>query len=84
MNHDRKYFLPYQYKWISDGRPLMYQGISNQFLGPADDVPLPSEADGIDFEGEFGVIVDRVPFRLQIRHSVGVAVDKPALAGRFI
>ncbi|WP_397576246.1 fumarylacetoacetate hydrolase family protein [Sphingorhabdus sp.] len=42
-------------------RPLMYQGISNQFLGPRDDVPMPSEADGIDFEGEFGVIVDEVP-----------------------
>lgn len=42
-------------------RPLMYQGISNQFLGPRDDVALPSEADGIDFEGEFGVIVDEVP-----------------------
>lgn len=42
-------------------RPLMYQGISDQFLGPRDDVPFPSEADGIDFEGEFGVIVDEVP-----------------------
>ena len=42
-------------------RPLMYQGVSNQFLGPRDDVPMPSEADGIDFEGEFGVIVDEVP-----------------------
>lgn len=42
-------------------RPLMYQGISDQFLGPRDDVAMPSEADGIDFEGEFGVIVDEVP-----------------------
>ncbi len=42
-------------------RPLMYQGISNQFLGPREDVVFPSEADGIDFEGEFGVIVDHVP-----------------------
>jgi fumarylacetoacetate (FAA) hydrolase len=41
--------------------PLMYQGASDDFLGPHDDVPLPSEADGIDFEGEFGVIVDHVP-----------------------
>ena len=41
--------------------PLMYQGMSHQFLGPHDDVPLPSEADGIDFEGEFGVITDAVP-----------------------
>lgn len=42
-------------------RPLMYQGISNQFLGARDDVLMVSEADGIDFEGEFGVIVAEVP-----------------------
>lgn len=40
--------------------PLMYQGASDDFLGPHADVPLPSEADAIDFEGEFGAIVDRV------------------------
>jgi fumarylacetoacetate (FAA) hydrolase len=39
----------------------MYQGLSHQFLGPAEDVPFPSEADGIDFEGEFGIITDAVP-----------------------
>lgn len=42
-------------------RPLMYQGMSHRFLGPRDDVPLPLEAHGIDFEGEFGVITDDVP-----------------------
>lgn len=42
-------------------RPLMYQGISNQFLAPSADVSLPSAEDGIDFEGEFGVITDAVP-----------------------
>jgi fumarylacetoacetate (FAA) hydrolase len=42
-------------------RPLMYQGAGDDFLGPAADVPLPSEADGMDFEGEVGIIVDRVP-----------------------
>jgi fumarylacetoacetate (FAA) hydrolase len=41
--------------------PLMYQGGSDDLLGPHDDVPLPDEAHGIDFEGEFGVIVDAVP-----------------------
>jgi len=41
--------------------PLMYQGASDDFVGPYDDMPLPSEADGIDFEAEVGVIVDRVP-----------------------
>lgn len=43
------------------GRPLMYQGSSDRFLAPTADVPFPSEADGIDFEGEFGVITDAVP-----------------------
>lgn len=46
---------------IETDLPLMYQGMSHQFLGPLDDVPLPSEADGIDFEGEYGVITDAVP-----------------------
>ena len=46
---------------VPTDRPLMYQGISNQFYGPYDDIPFRSEADGIDFEGEFGVIVDEVP-----------------------
>lgn len=41
--------------------PLMYQGAADDFLGPCDDVPLPSEAQGIDFEGEVVVITDRVP-----------------------
>jgi fumarylacetoacetate (FAA) hydrolase len=41
--------------------PLMYQGASDDFLGPRDDMPLPTEADGIDFEAEVAVVVDRVP-----------------------
>jgi fumarylacetoacetate (FAA) hydrolase len=44
-----------------DTIPVMYQGASDDFLGPQDDVPMPEEALGIDFEGEFGVVVDRVP-----------------------
>lgn len=46
---------------IETDRPLMYQGLSDRFLSGAQDVPLPSEADGIDFEGEFGIITDAVP-----------------------
>ncbi len=46
---------------LFDSVPVMYQGASDDFLGPHDDVPLPSEADGIDFEGEFGVITGPVP-----------------------
>jgi len=41
--------------------PLMYQGISSLFYDGHEDVPFPSMADGIDFEGEFGVITDAVP-----------------------
>lgn len=41
--------------------PLMYQGVSDKFYGPNDDVRLPDEALQIDFEGEFGIIVDAVP-----------------------
>ncbi|MBV8618875.1 MAG: fumarylacetoacetate hydrolase family protein [Curvibacter sp.] len=40
--------------------PVMYQGASDDFLGPYQDVPLPSAADGIDFEGEFGVVLGPV------------------------
>jgi len=41
--------------------PLMYQGVSDTFYGPTDDIPMSDEALGIDFEGEFGVITDFVP-----------------------
>ena len=46
---------------LFDTVPVMYQGASDDFLGPTYDVPLPSEADGIDFEGEFGVVTGPVP-----------------------
>lgn len=46
---------------IESEKPLMYQGMSDRFYGPTDEVPLPSMEHGIDFEGEFGVIVDHVP-----------------------
>ncbi|UTL93337.1 fumarylacetoacetate hydrolase family protein [Pseudomonas fluorescens] len=41
--------------------PLIYQGASDDFLGARADIPLPSEAHGIDFEGEFAVLLDDVP-----------------------
>ena len=41
--------------------PLMYQGGSDSFIGPRDDVPLGSEDWGIDFEAEVAVITDDVP-----------------------
>jgi fumarylacetoacetate (FAA) hydrolase len=41
--------------------PLMYQGGSDDFIGPQQDIELPSDAWGIDFEGEVAVITDDVP-----------------------
>lgn len=41
--------------------PVMYQGASDDFLGPQDGVPMPDEAHGIDFEGEFAVVCGPVP-----------------------
>ncbi|MRD48730.1 fumarylacetoacetate hydrolase [Caenimonas koreensis DSM 17982] len=40
--------------------PLMYQGGSDDFLGANDDVPVPKEAYGIDFEAEIAVITGDV------------------------
>jgi fumarylacetoacetate (FAA) hydrolase len=40
--------------------PLVYQGGSDDFLGPCDDVPVPSEEFGIDLEGEVAVVTDDV------------------------
>ncbi|OYY89950.1 MAG: fumarylacetoacetate hydrolase, partial [Polaromonas sp. 28-63-22] len=41
--------------------PLMYQGGSDDFLGPCDDVVVASEDFGIDFEAEIAVITADVP-----------------------
>ena len=41
--------------------PLMYQGGSDDFIGPADDIVCASEAWGIDFEAEVAVITGDVP-----------------------
>jgi fumarylacetoacetate (FAA) hydrolase len=41
--------------------PLVYQGGSDDLLGPMDDVPVTSEEFGIDLEAEIAVITDDVP-----------------------
>jgi fumarylacetoacetate (FAA) hydrolase len=41
--------------------PLMYQGGSDDFLGPCDPVVCPDEAFGIDFEAELAVVTGDVP-----------------------
>jgi fumarylacetoacetate (FAA) hydrolase len=43
--------------------PLMYQGGSDDFIGPCDDVRVADEAYGIDFESEVAVITGDVPMR---------------------
>jgi fumarylacetoacetate (FAA) hydrolase len=42
--------------------PLMYQGLSDRFYPPHGSVPFRSMDDEIDFETEFAVMTDRVPF----------------------
>lgn len=56
---------------LPSDKPLMYQGMSDPFLGPFEDVPFRSEEDGIDFEGEFAVIVDRVPMGISAADALG-------------
>ncbi len=43
------------------GVPILIQRQSDDFLGPHDDYPFPTEADNGDFEGEFAVILDDTP-----------------------
>jgi fumarylacetoacetate (FAA) hydrolase len=43
------------------GDPLMYQGGSDSFTGPRDDILAADEAWGIDLEAEVAVITDDVP-----------------------
>ena len=49
--------------------PFMYQGMSDTFYAGTADFPTPSEANGIDFEGEFGVIIDAVPMGATPEHA---------------
>ena len=41
--------------------PLMYQGGSDAFIGPRDDIAVANEEFGIDFESEVAVITDDIP-----------------------
>lgn len=55
--------------------PLMYQGGSDTFLTPTQDIPQVAFAHGTDFEGEVGVITTDVPMGI----SPEAALDKIAL-----
>jgi fumarylacetoacetate (FAA) hydrolase len=51
--------------------PLVYQGGADDFLGPCQDVPVPSEEFGIDLEGEVAVITDDVPMGTKRERALG-------------
>ncbi|MCH8943965.1 MAG: fumarylacetoacetate hydrolase family protein [Proteobacteria bacterium] len=50
--------------------PLMYQGGSDSFLGPRDNIPVAELAWGIDFEAEVAVITDDVPMGVTAADAV--------------
>ncbi|WP_414932168.1 fumarylacetoacetate hydrolase family protein [Vibrio europaeus] len=56
--------------------PLMYQGGSDAFIGPYDDIPVVSEEWGIDFEGEVAVVTGDV--------AMGVTTEEAAKSIRLI
>lgn len=51
--------------------PLMYQGVSDKFIGPRDDIELCDEAWGCDFEAEVAVITDDVPMATPAGEAAG-------------
>lgn len=51
--------------------PLMYQGAGDDFLGARQAICLPSVTQGIDFEGEYGVLLDDVPLGCSAQQALG-------------
>lgn len=56
--------------------PLVYQGGSDDFIGPCDDVEMPSEEYGIDFEAEVVVVTGDIP--------MGTTTEQTLADGGFI
>ncbi|WP_425666743.1 fumarylacetoacetate hydrolase family protein [Vibrio tubiashii] len=56
--------------------PLMYQGGSDAFIGPYDDIPVVTEEWGIDFEGEVAVVTGDV--------AMGATAEEAAQSIRLI
>jgi fumarylacetoacetate (FAA) hydrolase len=50
--------------------PLMYQGGSDSFIGPRDNIPMADEAWGIDFEAEIVVVTDDVPMGVSAENAL--------------
>ena len=51
--------------------PLMYQGGSDSFLGPRDNIVMADESWGIDFEAEITVVTDDVPMGVSADDALG-------------
>lgn len=49
--------------------PLMYQGGSDSFLGPHQEIRMADDAWGIDFEAEIAVITDDVPMGVKVEDA---------------
>jgi fumarylacetoacetate (FAA) hydrolase len=49
--------------------PLVYQGGSDDFLGPLDDIVVPDAGFGIDMEAETAVITDDVPMQTTVEEA---------------
>ncbi|PXX47778.1 fumarylacetoacetate hydrolase family protein [Undibacterium pigrum] len=49
--------------------PLMYQGGSDDFIGPCDDIVAGSEEWGIDFESEIAIVTGDVPMGVKVQHA---------------
>jgi len=53
--------------------PLMYQGGSDSFLAPTDNIPSPTDKSwGLDFEAEVAVIVDDVPMGISASDALNL------------
>jgi fumarylacetoacetate (FAA) hydrolase len=52
--------------------PLMYQGGSDTFLAPTEDIVAGSEDWGVDFEGEVAVVTDDVPMGASPAEAAGL------------
>ena len=72
LNHGRLMERAFKTPPIADFEtiPLMYQGAADDFLGAHDPVPLPSVGDGIDYEGEFGVVLGATPMGVDARQAL--------------
>ncbi|MCC6075099.1 fumarylacetoacetate hydrolase family protein [Pseudomonas sp. GCM10022188] len=53
------------------GIPILVQRQGDDFRGPCDDYPFPTEADNCDFEGEVAVVLDDVPMGVDAQAAEG-------------